>query len=297
MRVFVTGATGWIGSAVVRQLLADGHEVVGLARSDDAADRLVAAGVSAHRGALDDPDSLAAGAAASDGVVHLAYIHDFAQIEAAAAADQAAIEAIGTALEDTGRPLLIASGTLGLRPDGVGTETDLPGEGHPRMKNAAITLSLADRGVRSCVVRLPPTVHGDGDHGFIARLVDIAREQGVSGYVGDGENCWSAVHVEDAATVFRLGLERAPAGSVLHAVADEGVSILSIADVIGRQLDLSVVSVAPEDAAAHFGWLGRFLAMNARASSTLTRELLGWQPAQPGLIDDLEAGHYFRAGG
>ncbi len=306
MRVFVTGASGWIGSAVVPELIGAGHQVTGLARSDASAAALIAAGAQVHRGSLDDLDSLRSGAAASDGVIHLAFKHDIAfsgDFQGAADADRRAIETFGQALADSDRPFLIASGTLGLAPGRVGTERDglgpdpvskAPiGGAHTRMANAQMTLSLADRGVRSSVVRLPPTVHGDGDNGFLATIVGVARDKGVSGYIGDGANRWPAVHRLDAAHLFRLALEKAPAGSALHAIADEGVPIRDIAEVIGRHLDLPVVAISPENAGEHFAWLASFLAVDSPASSTLTRELLGWQPTQPGLIDDLDKGHYF----
>jgi nucleoside-diphosphate-sugar epimerase len=295
MSVFVTGASGWIGSAVVPELIGEGHQVTGLARSDASAAALTAAGAEVLRGSLDDLDRLRAGAAASDGVIHLAYIHDFSDIEGAARADRQAIETIGAALEGSGRPLVIASGT-GVTPGRVATERSFPDPGSAmagRQANAQATLDLASRGVRSSVLRLPPTVHGAGDHGFMARLVGIAREQGVSGYVGDGSNRWPAVHQRDAAVLFRLAVEKAPAGSVLHAIADEGVPARAIAEAIGRHLGLPVVSIPPEQADGHFGWLGRFFALDVPASSALTRELLGWRPAQPGLIEDLDQGHYF----
>ena len=296
MRIFVTGASGWIGSAVVPELLGAGHEVVGLARSDASAEALAAAGAEVQRGDLDDRDSLRAGAAASDGVIHLAYIHDFSNLAASARADMGAIETFGDELAGSGRPLVIASGTLALAPGRVGTERDVPdpeSAASHRSAAATATLALASRGARSSVLRLPPTVHGDGDHGFVAMLVAIAREQGVSGYVGDGSNRWPAVHRFDAARLFRLAAETAPAGSVLHGIADEGVPVRDIADVIGRHLDLPVVSVAPAQAVEHFGWLGAFLGVDSAASSTLTRELMAWQPTHPGLIEDLEEGHYF----
>jgi nucleoside-diphosphate-sugar epimerase len=295
MRVFVTGASGWIGSAVVPELIGAGHQVLGLARSDSSAAALAAAGVEVQRGALDDLDSLRAGAQASDGVIHLAYIHDFANFVATGQTDLRAIETLGTALAGSGRPLVIANGVLGLPAGRLVTERDRhdPAAGQ-RAANAQVTLAFAARGVRSAVVRLAPSVHGEGDHGFVARLIEIARERGVSGYIGDGANCWPAVHRLDAARLFRLALEGAPAGTVLHGVADEGVPVRAIAEVIGRHLDLPVVAIPREEAGAHFGWLGTFLALDVRASSALTRELVGWQPTQPGLIADLDQGHYFR---
>jgi len=305
MRVFVTGASGWIGSAVVPELIGAGHQVTGLARSDASAAALTAAGAAVHRGTLDDLDGLRSAAAASDGVIHLAFKHDIAfsgDFQGAADADRRAVETFGQALAGTGRPLVIASGTLGLMPGRVATERDgrspdsaahLDRGPQTRFGTALMTLSLASRDVRSSVVRLPPTVHGDGDNGFMATLVGIDRDKGVSGCIGDGSNRWPAVHRLDAAYLFRLALEQAPAGSVLHAIADEGVPIRDVAVVIGRHLNLPLAAVAPEDAGEHFGWLGRFLAIDAPASSALTRELLGWQPAQPGLIDDLDKGHYF----
>jgi nucleoside-diphosphate-sugar epimerase len=306
MRVFVTGASGWIGSAVVPELIGAGHQVTGLARSDASAAALTAAGAQVHRGTLDDPGSLRDAAAASDGVIHLAFKHDLAfsgDFQGAADADRRAVETIGDALAGSGRPFLIASGTLGLALGRVATERDGHGRDPAvaamgsgpltRLATAELVLSLASRGVRSSVVRLPPTNHGEGDHGFIAALVGIARDKGVSGYIGDGSNRWPAVHRLDSAHLFRLALEGAPAGSTLHAVADEGVPIRDIAEVIGSHLNLPVVAISPEDAGGHFTWLAGFLAADSPASSTLTRELLGWQPTQPGLIDDLDKGHYF----
>jgi nucleoside-diphosphate-sugar epimerase len=301
MRIFVTGASGWIGSAVVPELLTAGHQVVGLARSDDSAAALEAAGADVHRGTLDDLDGLRDAAAKSDGVIHLAFKHDLAfsgDSQGAAAADLRAIETFGEALAGTDRPLLIASGTLGLAPGRVATEQDGldPGPAvSPRQASATAAYSLASRGVRSSVVRLAPTNHGDGDNGFMATLVAIARDKGVSGYIGDGSNRWPAVHRLDTAHLFSLAVDKAPAGSTLHAVADEGIPIRDIAEVIGRHLDVPVASVSPDDAAEHFTWLSGFIGFDAPASSALTRELLEWEPTQVGLIEDLEQGHYFRA--
>ncbi len=307
MRIFVTGASGWIGSAVVPELIGAGHQVVGLARSDASAAALTAAGAEVLRGSIDDLDQLQAAAKASDGVIHLAFKHDLAfsgDFQGAADADRRAVEAFGEALAGSDKPLLIASGLLGVTPGQVATEQDGHGAhaavaafgGGPqaRWETAEFTLALASRGVRSSIVRLAPTNHGDGDNGFMATLVGIARERGVSGYIGDGNNRWPAVHRLDSARLFRLGLEEVPAGTTLHAAAEEGVSIREIAEVIGRHLDVPVLSVAPEDAGEHFTWLSGFLGLDAPASSAWTRELLGWQATQPGLIDDLEQGHYFR---
>jgi len=306
MRIFVTGASGWIGSAVVPELIGAGHQVVGLARSDASAAALTAAGAEVHRGTLDDLDGLRDAAGSSDGVIHLAFKHDLAfsgDFQGAADADRRAVETFGEALAGSEKPLLIASGLLGVTPGHVATERDGHGShaavaafgGGPqaRWKTAEFTLSLASQGVRSSVVRLPPTNHGDGDNGFIATLVAIARERGVSGYIGDGANRWPAVHRLDSARLFGLALERATAGSTLHAAAEEGVPIREIAEVIGRHLELPVVSISPEDAGEHFTWMGGFLALDAPASGELTRELLDWQPTHPGLIEDLDQGHYF----
>ena len=304
MRVFVTGASGWIGSAVVPELIGAGHQVTGLARSDASAAALTEAGAQVQRATLDDLDSLRSAAAASDGVIHLAFKHDIAfsgDFQGAVDADRRAVEALGEALAGSDRPFVLASGLLGLAPGRVATEQDGNGAGRPgsgvqtRHATAQLTLALASRGVRSSVVRLPPTVHGDGDNGFMATLVGIARDKGVSGYLGNGSNRWPAAHRLDAAHLFRLALEQAPAGSAVHAVADEAVPIRAVAEVIGRHLGVPVAAVSPEDAGAHFGWLAGFLGADSPASSTLTRELLGWQPTHPGLIDDLDKGHYFGA--
>jgi len=256
MRVFVTGASGFIGSAVVPELIHAGHQVIGLARSEASAQALTAAGAEVQRGSLEDLGSLRASADAAGGVIHLAYIHDFSQMEAAARTDLRAIETLGAALEGTNRPLVIASGFMGFGMGQITTERDMPdAEVYPRVASADAALALASGGVRSSVMRLAPTVHGEGDPGFIAALIGIARNKGVSGYIADGSNRWPAVHRLDAAHLFRLALEQAPAGSTLHAVADEGVPVRAIAEVIGRHLNLPVVSVAPDAAAStSAGW-------------------------------------------
>ena len=298
MRVFVTGASGFIGSAIVPELLAAGHQVTGLARSQESADAIAAAGAEVRRGALDDLDSLRAGAAASDGVIHCAYIHDFTQIHRSGEVDVEAVEAMGAALAGSDRPLVITSGTAVLPAGSLGTERATPDPesmGTHRIPSETVALALAERGVRSSVVRLPPSVHGEGDHGFVPALIDVARASGVAGYVGDGSNRWAAVHRLDAARLFRLAVEGAPAGSILHGVGDEGVPTREIAELFGRHLDVPAVSIAPEDAAEHFGWVGAFFARDVPASSALTSDLLGWQPTRPGLLADLEEGHYFAA--
>ncbi|MGW7691390.1 SDR family oxidoreductase [Streptomyces asiaticus] len=301
MRVFVTGASGWIGSAVVPELIGSGHQVVGLARSDASAAALTAAGVEVVRGTIDDLDVLGSTAAASDGVIHLAFKHDIAftgDFQGAAEADRRAVDTFGDALSGTDRPFVLASGLVGLAPGRVATERDTPTiDGSPasvRSATAQAVLALASRGVRSSVVRLSPTCHGDGDNGFMAALVAIARAKGVSGHIGDGANRWPAVHRLDAAQLFRLAVEKAPAGSVLHGVAEEGVPIRDIAEAIGRHLEVPVTSVAPEAAAEHFTWLGGFLGQDIAASNALTRELLDWRPTHPGLLEDLDKGHYFQ---
>jgi nucleoside-diphosphate-sugar epimerase len=310
MRVFVTGASGWVGRGLVPDLIEAGHTVTGLARSDTAAAALRAAGVEARPGSLDDLDTLHDAAKSADGVVHLAFKHDIAfagDFAGATAADRAAIETFGEALAGTDKPFVLASGilgVLGLPPGVVATERDgLAAEvddgGAPisgangRIDNANFTLALADRGVRSSVVRLPPATHGDGDNGFIPTAIGLARAKGAAAYVGDGSHRWPSVHRDDAAHLFRLALESAPPGSVLHAVADEGVPIREIAEVIAAHLDVPAVSVTPEQIGDHLGFLGGFWGFDGPASARITRDLLGWQPTRPGLIADLEQGHYF----
>ncbi len=306
MRILVTGASGWIGQAVSRELLRSGNQVMGLARTDRAANVMDDLGAEVLRGTLDDLDLLHSAAGRSDGVIHLAFKHDLAfggDFMGAALADRRAVETFGDALADSGRPLVIASGTLGVSPgqisyeiDGHTDPTDLAsvGEGPlARRATAEYTLSLATRGVRSVVVRLPPTNHGDGDNGFLAMLVSIARETGQSCYIGSGSNRWPAVHRLDSAHLFCLALEQARPGATLHAVAEEGVAIRDIAGVIGRHLNVPVVSIDETKAQEHFTWLAQFLQVDSPASSAMTRELLNWEPVEPDLIDDLDAGHYF----
>ncbi len=300
MRMFVTGASGWIGSAVVAELLAADHEVVGLARSDASADALAAAGAEVRRGDIGDLDVLRAAAAESDGVIHLAFRHDIAftgDWETAVSSDLVAIEALGEALAGTDRPLTIASGVGGLKPGALATERDMgepfPGAGG-RFLNERTALALAERGVRSISVRFAPTVHGEGDKGFVAGIVAADREAGVAAYIGEGTNRWPAVHRSDAARLVRLGIENAPAGSVLHAVGEEGVAIRDIAEAIGRGLNLPVTSITAEQAEAQFGFLASFLPLDMPVSNTLTRELVGWEPTHPGIIADLDEGHYFQ---
>jgi nucleoside-diphosphate-sugar epimerase len=301
MRIFVTGASGFIGSAVVPELIGAGHRVVGLARSDTSAAALTAAGADVHRGDLDDLDSLGRGAAAADGVIHLAYNHDFVDMAASAKTDLCAVETMGAALVGSGKPFVVTSGTLVLAlggaasgPGGFGTEDDVPDAPLPRLASEREAVALAQSGVRSSIIRLAPSVHGVGDHGFVPRLIDIARDKGASAFVGDGANRWPALHRLDAARLFRLAVEAAPGGTRLHGVGDEGVAFRDIAGVIGRHLDLPVVSILPEEADAHFGFLGALVPRDNPTSNAQTKERLGWQPAHPGLIPDLEEGHYFR---
>jgi nucleoside-diphosphate-sugar epimerase len=296
MHVFITGASGWIGSAAVDELLAAGHKVVGLARSDASAAALEAKGAQVLRGDLDDLDSIRSGAADAEAVLHLANKHDFANIAVSNKAEREAVEAIGEVLSGSGRPFLLASGVASRGLGEVLTENDkspFSGPDSPRGGSENLALEYVERDVRTVSLRFAPTVHGVGDHGFIAVLVGIAREKGVAGYPGDGTNRWPAVHRSDAAQVVRLGLEKAPAGSLLHAVGEEGVPTRQIAEAIGRGLNLPVASIAPDDVAGHFGWIGGFFGMNIPASSTLTQELLGWTPSGPTLIEDLDAGAYF----
>jgi nucleoside-diphosphate-sugar epimerase len=300
MRVFVTGASGHLGSAVVPELRAAGHHVTGLARSDSSAAAVAALGAEVRRGDLDDLDRLREAAAAADGVLHLAFKHEAMRSGAfvdAVDADRRAVEAMGEALAGSGKPLVIAGGTLMLPLGGIsgraGTEADFMPSG-PRIDTENAVIALAERGVRSSAVRLPPLVHSDLDHhGFTPALIGFARAKGYAGYPGDGANRWPAAHTLDAARLFRLALEKAPAGSRLHAVDDEGVPLREIAEAIARNLDLPAKSVPAEEVPDYFEFLAAFIGLDNPVSSARTRELLGWEPAHPRLIADIDAGHYF----
>ena len=302
MRVFITGASGHVGSAVVPELLHNGHSVLGLARSDESAKRLTSWGAEVVRGDLDDLDRLQAAAAAADGVVHLAFRHDAMQagdLAAAAASDLAALQAIGDALAGTDKPLVSTSGTgmlAGIVKDRTGTEDDFDPSGGYRIDAENFVVELAAKGVRSSIVRLPQITHSRLDHhGFAPSLIAFARQNGFSAYVGDGANRWPSVHTLDAATLYRLALESAPAGTRLHAVQDEGIEFRTIAEAIGTGLDLPARSVTAEDAPQYLGFLAHFATMNTPTSSARTRELLSWQPTHPDLLADLAEGFYFEA--
>jgi nucleoside-diphosphate-sugar epimerase len=296
MRIFVTGATGFVGEAVVRELLAAGHSVLGMARVDAGADALARIGAAVHRGDLLDTESLAAGAKACDGVIHTAFIHDFSKFKENCEIDRHAIEALGSALAGSDRPLVVTSGTGLLSSANIITEEDVPASGPnaiPRVASEEAAASLAARGVNVSVVRLPPSVHGDGDHGFVPLLIGLAREKRVSAYVGEGLNRWPAVHRFDAARVFRLAVEKGVAGARYHGLAEEGVPFRDIASVIGRRLNLPVISKDAAEATDHFGWFTHFAGMDNLASNQRTRELLGWEPKQIGLIADIDRPRYF----
>ena len=291
MKVFVTGASGFVGSAVVPELLQAGHQVLGLARSDASAQALRAAGADVLRGDLTDLASLKRGAAATEGVIHLAFIHDFSQYQAAAATDHQAIAAMGSVLAGSGRPLVVTSGLAGLPAGRLATEaTESAGVGRTSEQAA---LALVAQGVRASVVRLAPSVHDEGDHGFVPYLIGVAHQKGEAAYLGDGLNRWPAVHRLDAARLFRLALEQGLAGARYHGVADEGIAFRDLAAVIGRHLNVPVVSKSVAEAADHFGWMARFAALDMAGSSALTQQWLGWHPTHPGLLADLEQGHYF----
>lgn len=298
MHVFVTGGSGQTGPTVVAELIAAGHTVTGLARSDSSAARLQSLGATPHHGSLDDLDSLRNGAEAADGVLHMAYGGDYADPESLIRRDRAAIEALGQTLAGTGKPLVTTSGTLVTRADRVSTEQDPPDPDSVaafRIAGEQACLGFADQGVRSSVVRLAPTVHGPGDYGFIPALIAAARRAGVSAYIGDGTNRWPAVHRSDAATLFRLALEKAPAGSVLHGVGESAVTIRTIAEQVARILGIPTASLTLTQAAEHLGnpFLARFFSLDVPVSSEHTQTLLGWAPKHVTLLEDLEIGDYF----
>ena len=296
MRVFLTGATGFIGSAIVPELIGAGHQVLGLARSDAGAKSLAAAGAKVHRGDLEDLDSLRSGVAAADGVIHTGFNHDFSRFKEVCEVDRRVIETFGAALAGSDRPIVIASGTALVSPGRLATEesvSTITSADIPRIVTEDAATLMATRGVRAALMRLAPSVHGDGDHQFVPTLINIARVKGVSAYIGDGRNRWNAVHRLDAAHLFRLALEKATAGARYHAVAEEGIAFRDIAEVIGRRLNIPVVSKSPDEAADHFGWIAAFAGLDCPASSKLTQERLGWRPMQPTLLTDLERGSYF----
>lgn len=297
MHIFVTGGSGQTGPTVVTELITAGHDVTGLARSDASAHRLQSLGAAVHRGSLDDLESLRTGAESADGVLHMGYGGDFAKPEEMMRRDTNAIEVFGQVLQGSGRPLVITSGTLVMPLDRESNETDEPladGIAGFRVAGEKACLTFADRGVRASIVRLAPTVHGPEDHGFIPMLIATARETGVSAYVGDGANRWPAVHRRDAAVLFRLALEKAPAGSVLHAVGESGVTFKSIAETIGGSLGLPTTSLSRDQAATHYAnpFMGMIYGVDAPVSSILTQRLLGWTPTHEGLLHDLENGDY-----
>jgi nucleoside-diphosphate-sugar epimerase len=293
MRVFVTGATGFIGSAIVPELRAAGHTVLGFARSDAAAETLARLGVEVQRGVLTDTDSLVAGARVCEGVIHTAFIHDFSRFEENVEIDRLAVEALAGALEGSGRPLVITSGTALVAAGRMITEHDPARPGAHRAASEELVLAAAARGVRGSVVRLPPSVHGAGDHGFVPMLIDLARRTGVAAFVGEGANRWPAVHRLDAARLFRLALEHAAPGTRLHAVAEEGVPMRAIAETIAAGLGVPARGLTEAEAAAHFGWMARFVGLDNPSSSAITRETFGWQPEGPELLADVRASGYF----
>lgn len=296
MRVFVTGATGFIGSAVVQELIKAGHQVLGLARSDSSAKSLIEAGAEVHRGSLEDLESLRSGVASSDGVIHAGFIHDFSNFKESCEVDRRVIEAFGEELIGTNKPLVVSSGVGLLSTGQIVTEKDVPPSSspNPRIATEEAVKAVVDKGVNASLLRLPPSVHGDGDHGFIPILINIAREKGVSAYIGEGKNRWPAVHVLDAAVLYRLILERVRTAGCYHGVAEEGVEFKEIAEVIGKRLNVPVVSKAPEEVPEHFTWFSHFAGMNCPSSNKLTREQLDWNPTHPKLIPDIDRDIYFK---
>lgn len=296
MRVFVTGATGFVGSAIVKELIAAGHQVLGFARSDLSANALLAAGAEVHRGDLTDLNSLRSGTASSDGVIHAGFIHDFARFKEVCEVDKLAIETIGAELVGSDRPFLVTSGTALVSPGSLATEDVIPVPGvsvHPRMSEEAAD-AVAALGVRVSVIRLSPSVHDNGDQGFVPMLINIAREKGVSAYIGEGLNRWTAVHRLDAAHLYRLALENATPGTRFHGVAEEEISFKSIAETIGEELNIPVVSLSPTAAAEHFGWFNSFAGIDCPASSMVTQKSLNWLPKQIKLLADMKQGNYFK---
>jgi nucleoside-diphosphate-sugar epimerase len=292
MHIFVTGAAGFIGTATTRELIANGHAVTGLARSDANAEALEKMGAKIHRGSLEDLDSLRKGARETDGTIHLAFNHDFSKFAENGQLDKRAIEAMGGVMEGTDKPFIVTSGTLLVAPGRIATETDPVAPGLPRVSETA-GLAFAARGVRAMAVRLPQVHGGDGKCGLVNWLLGIAQEKGVSGYLGDGGNRWSGAHRLDVAKLYRLALEKGRAGTSYHAVADEGVTARDIAEILGRHLSLPVASIAPENAPAHFGMMAMFAGIDGAASSALTRQWLGWKPTQIGMIADISRPGYF----
>lgn len=297
MKVFVTGASGFVGSAVVRELLQAGHQVLGMVRSDKAAEQLKAIGAEVHRGDLYNTESIKSGAAVCDAVIHTAFDHDFSKYKDNCETDRKVIAALAATLAGTSRPLVITSavGLVG-EPGKKATENDQPkpaSAGLPRIATEEAAQAASDAGIDTYLLRLPPTVHGEGDHGFVPMLINIAREKGTSAYTDKGQNRWAAVHRLDAAVLYRLVVEQKPALKTFHAVAEEGVIFRDIAEAIGAGLQLPVVSKTGEDAAAYFGWFTHFAGMDCEASSAITRTTTGWEPAQSGLLKDMEEGRYF----
>lgn len=296
MRVFVTGATGFIGTAVVKELINSGHQVLGLARSDVAAKSLIAAGAEVHMGSLEDLESLKSGAALADGVIHTGFIHDFSNFKESCEVDRRAIEALGSALMGSNKPLIITSGTGLVTSVEIATENDVPPSNsmNPRVATEEATKAVSELGVNVSLLRLPPSVHGDGDLGFVPMLINIAREKGISAYIGEGDNLWPAVHVLDAAHLFRLALENGVSGPCYHGIAEEGVKFKEIAEVIGKHLNVPVVSLTAEEAPKHFTWFTHFAGLNCPSSSKITQEKLKWSPTHTTLITDIDRDSYFR---